>query len=108
MVVEPGRGLGLPPEALHEGGVARLVGDEHLDRHLAVEELVVAQVDLGHAALGQVADDAVAAAEDLLGHRFTWGRGVTGGRTWWRSDGSVRSGGRRVRSIADQTVREKG
>ena len=102
MVVEPGRGLGLPPEALHEGGVARLVGDEHLDRHLAVEELVVAQVDLGHAALGQVADDAVAASEDLLGH------GLTGVRTWWRSDGSVRSGGRRTRSMADQMVRENG
>ena len=104
MVVEAGRGLGLPPEALHEGGVLGQVGDEHLHRHRAVEELVVAQVDLGHPALGQVADDAVAAAQDLLGHRgcHPGADVVAVGRL------GAGPGGRRTRSMADQMVRENG
>ena len=68
-VVEVGGGLGLPPEPLHEGRVAGELGEQHLERDAAVEELVVGQVDLGHPAPGQVPDDFVPVRVDPFGHR---------------------------------------
>ena len=49
-VREVGRRLGLPAEALHEGPVHRELGEEHLERDRAVQELVPGAVHLGHAA----------------------------------------------------------
>ena len=47
---EVGGGLGLPPETLDERAVDRELGEEHLERHGALELAVHRPVDLGHAA----------------------------------------------------------
>ncbi len=48
-VVEVRRGLRLTPEALDERRVLRELGEEHLERDRAVEQLVSGQEDVGHA-----------------------------------------------------------
>ena len=70
-VVEVGRGLGLPAEALDEGGVGGELGEQHLDRHGPVEHLVARQEDLGHAAPGDPSVQLVATVEHdgfTIGH----------------------------------------
>src|SRR5690606_29414494 len=64
-VVERGGGLRLPPEAGLERGVPGEVGAQHLDRHGAGEPVVVADVDLGHAASTDELADLVAPCEHL-------------------------------------------
>ena len=66
-VVQPGRRRGLAPEALHELGVRGVGLGQHLDRHLAVEQAVVAEVDPRHAARAELAAQLVAAADELPG-----------------------------------------
>ena len=63
-VVERGGGLGLVAEARAEVGVAAIFGTEDLDGHIAVELVVVAAIDPGHAALTQQLHEPVAPAED--------------------------------------------
>jgi hypothetical protein len=63
-VVEVGGRLGLAAEALDEVGVDGELGEQHLDRHLTVEQAVVAQEDLGHAATPDALDQLVAVVDD--------------------------------------------
>ena len=64
-MVQRGGGLRLLAEARHEGGVAAVLGAQHLDRDVAAELGVVGPVDGRHAALAEQLDQAVAAAEDV-------------------------------------------
>jgi hypothetical protein len=72
-VVEVGRRAGLPPEALDEGAVGGELGEEDLEGHGPVEQQVAGEIDLGHAAAGEVPHDLVAAGEDLGGHAKSLG-----------------------------------
>ena len=53
-VGEVGGGLGLSPEPLDEGFVVGELGVEDLDRHLPTKQGVLAQIDVGHPAAGQM------------------------------------------------------
>ncbi len=53
-VGEVGGGLSLPPESLHECFVVRELSVQHLDRHFATKEGVLAEIHVGHPAAGQV------------------------------------------------------
>ena len=64
-VGQVGCGLGFPAEPLDERGVRGELGEEHLDGDRPVEQQVLGQVDLGHAAPRNVAYQFVALAEDL-------------------------------------------
>ena len=66
-VVEAGRRRGLAAEALHELGVRGVGLGQHLHRHLAVEQAVVAQVDAGHAPGAELAAQLVAPPDQLAG-----------------------------------------
>ena len=70
-VVQVGGGLGLAPEPLDEARVAGELGEEHLDRHRTVEQLVAGEVHLRHPAPCDPALDLVAVGEDVgdLRHR---------------------------------------
>ena len=63
-VVQAGGGLGLAAEALHEVGVARVLGKEHLHRHLAVEQKVPGTEHLGHATPADAVDDLVPVVDE--------------------------------------------
>ena len=63
-MVEVGGRLRLAAEALDEVGVDGELGEEHLDRHLAVEQAVVAQEDVGHAAAADALEQLVALVDD--------------------------------------------
>jgi hypothetical protein len=63
-VVERRRRLGLAAEAGLEGGVAREVGAQSLDRDGATEALVLALADLGHATSAEELAELVAAADE--------------------------------------------
>ena len=65
-VGETGRVLRLAAEALDELLVLRVPVVEHLDRDAATELLVLGEVDVGHPAGAELADDLVAAVEDLV------------------------------------------
>ena len=49
-VREVGRCLGFTPEPLHEGQVHRQFREQHLERNGSIEQAIVSQVDLRHAA----------------------------------------------------------
>jgi hypothetical protein len=66
-VVEAGRRRGLAAEALHELGVRRVWLGQHLDRDLAVEQPVVAEVDARHATGAELAAQLVAPPDQLAG-----------------------------------------
>ena len=63
-VVQAGGRLGLEAEALDERRVARELGEQHLERDGTVELAVVREVDVGHAAASDLADDLVAVGVD--------------------------------------------
>ena len=63
-VVEVGGRRGLPPEALHEGGVGGELGEQDLHGDGPVEQLVAGEEHLGHAAAAEPAVQLVAAVED--------------------------------------------
>ena len=63
-VLQPGRGGGLPPEALDELAVAREAAVEHLERDVAAELAVLGAVDVGHPAGADPVLDQVAAVYD--------------------------------------------
>ena len=65
-VAQLGRRLGLSAEALDEGRIDAQLGEEDLERHRPVEQLVVGPVDLGHAATGDQVRQLVATREDAL------------------------------------------
>ena len=70
-VVEVCRSLSLATEPLDEVGVVREFGEEHLERNLTAKETITREVDVGHAATGDVAKQFVSAVENggsLLGH----------------------------------------
>ncbi len=70
-VVEVGGGLRLSPEALHEVRIVGELGEQDLQRDLAIEELVTGEIDVGHPAAGDVAQQLVPAVEHgraLIGH----------------------------------------
>ena len=67
LVLQAGGGGRLAAEALDELRVLGEAPVEHLQRDLAPELLVVAQVDVGHAAGAEPALDPVAAVDDVLG-----------------------------------------
>jgi len=70
-VVEAGGGLGLPAEALLEGGVRGQVDPQFLHRHVPVEPLVAGFPDRRHAAPAEDVADLVPLAEHpLVGHRI--------------------------------------
>src|SRR4029079_2428738 len=75
-VGEPGGVLRLAAEALDELVVGRVPVVEDLDRDPAPELLVLGEIDVGHAAGAELADDLVTAVEDRVdqgvryGHRF--------------------------------------
>ena len=72
-VLEPRRGRGLAPEALHELLVAREPPVENLERNVAPELRVLGQIDVGHSPRPDPAADPVAAghhrALGYLSHR---------------------------------------
>ncbi len=63
-VVEVGRRLGLTAETLDEVRVNGELGEQHLDRDLAVEQPVVAQEHVGHAAATDALEHLVALVDD--------------------------------------------
>ena len=63
-MVEVRRRLRLAAEALDEVGVDGELRKEHLDRHLAVEQTVVAEEDVGHAAASDALLHLVAVVDD--------------------------------------------
>ena len=63
-VREVGGRLGLPAEPLDERAVDGELGEEHLERHRAVEKPVVGAVHLGHATTGDEVVELVALRED--------------------------------------------
>ncbi len=62
-VVESGRGLRLASEAFDVGGVRRELGKEHLHRDAPVEQSVVSEVHVGHAAVADLLAQLVAVRE---------------------------------------------
>ena len=58
-VRQPGHGGGLGAEATDEVLAAHQFGRQHLDGHLALERLLVAEVDVAHAAAADAPEDAV-------------------------------------------------
>ena len=68
-VLEPGGGLGLAPEALHELLVLGEAPVEHLQRHVAPEVNVLRAVHVGHPAGAEPSHHPVAAVHDrVVGH----------------------------------------
>ncbi|CAN5692898.1 hypothetical protein BH20ACT23_BH20ACT23_29510 [soil metagenome] len=65
-MTQPSRSPGLPSEALDELRVARELVVQSLDRYLAVEQLVVCEVDLGHTPATHTAPRFIAPPEDSL------------------------------------------
>ena len=68
-VVEVRGGLRLAAEALDERRLARVLGEQRLQRDRPVQQLVVREVDLGHPALRELALDLVAVRKDPAGQR---------------------------------------
>ena len=66
-MVEAGGRLGLAAEALDELGVFHEAAVEHLDGHAAAQGGVLGQIDVGHAAAADPAEDPVPAVDDLAG-----------------------------------------
>ena len=66
-VVEVGGRLGLAAEALDEVGVDGELGEQHLDRHLAIEQAVVAEEHVGHPAAPDALQQLVAIVDDRVG-----------------------------------------
>ncbi len=58
-VVERRRGPRLLLEASQPFGIRRVLGRQHLDRHLATEACVLAQVDVAHTSGADLFDDFV-------------------------------------------------
>ena len=56
-----GHGGGLGAEAADEVLLAHQFGRQHLDGHLALEDVLIAEVDVAHAALADAPEDAVVA-----------------------------------------------
>ena len=80
-VVQAGRGLGLAAETLHEGGVGRVLGEQHLDGDLAVEQQVTGLPHLGHPAPPDAVGELVPVVDDggvRAGHRTSAGYPRTG------------------------------
>ena len=73
-VAQPGGRARFAPEPADEGLVGGQARAHHLQCHLAVEPLVQGHVDRGHAAVGDVRQDAVPAVEHLADE----GRGTAG------------------------------
>ena len=64
---QPGRGTRFASEPLEEFGVDGKLRVEQFDGHAAVEQAVVRLPDDGHAAPRDLADQAIAAAQDAVG-----------------------------------------
>src|SRR5262249_46630342 len=60
-VIQIRRRFGLGVEALDVGLMSKLAGEDHLERHLAVEAHLPGLEDHGHAPAGQLASDRVVA-----------------------------------------------
>ena len=95
-VVEVRRGLGLTAEPLHEARVGGVLGEQHLDRDPAVEQPVVGEEDVGHAAPTEAVLDLVAVVEDRASPGATWREQVTDGRPAAGSPSDARRRGRRT------------
>jgi hypothetical protein len=68
-VVQVRGALRLTAEALDEVGVGRELGEQHLDRHRTVEQLVAGQEHVGHAAARDAAMQLIPTVEHrFLGH----------------------------------------
>ncbi len=65
-MAQVGRGLRLAAEALDEVGVGGELGEQHLDRHLAVEQPVAAEEHVGHAAAPDAPGQLVAVVDDRV------------------------------------------
>ena len=65
-VVQRGGGLRLSPKARHERVVPRELVAEDLDGHGPIQDLIGAQVDLGHPALAEDRVELVTPTQDLL------------------------------------------
>jgi hypothetical protein len=70
------RVLGLAPEALDELVVARVPLVQDLDRHAPPELLVLGEVDVGHPARAELAQDAVAPVEERVDQGVGYGHCV--------------------------------
>ena len=64
-VGQVGGGLGLAPEALDEGFVVGELGVEDLDGHFPAKQGVLAQIDVGHPAAGQVRREVITLGEGV-------------------------------------------
>ena len=65
-VVQRGGGLRLSAKARHERVVPRELVAEDLDGHWPIQDLIGAQVDLGHPALAEDRVELVTPSQDLL------------------------------------------
>ena len=65
-VVELGDRAGFEPEPLQIGRIVDAILRQHLDRHAALHELVLGQVDAAHAALADLAEQLVLAQAEAL------------------------------------------
>ena len=63
-VIQVGRGLRLPPEALDERGVGGEVGEQDLDRHRPIEQAITSEEDIGHPTAREASLELVPAVED--------------------------------------------
>ena len=63
-MVEVGRRLGLPTEALHEAGIARELIEQDLDRHRTIQQQVARQIHVGHTAAGDLPVELVPLVKD--------------------------------------------
>ena len=98
-VVEGCRRLGLLPEARAEIGIPPVLRPEDLDRDVAVELVIMAAVDPGHATLPEQLDEPVSAAKGPphLGHPLTPIRQIPSVWRYCRNSGA-RSGRSRASS----------
>ena len=67
-VVEAGGGARFAPEPLNELRIPGILAQQHLKRDVTPQMTVMRQIDLGHAAHAQAADDLVSVLEDTAYH----------------------------------------
>ena len=82
-MVEVCGSLGFTTEALNKVRIVCELGEQHLERDLAAEQAVTCEVDVGHPASGDMAQQFVSAVEDgraLLGHSCVAYRCMTNAR----------------------------
>ena len=82
-VAEVGGRLGLAAEALDEVGVDGELGEQHLDRHLAVEQQVAGEEHVGHTAAPDPLVDLVAVVDETVASPLLLTGSACLAPSWW-------------------------